>query len=177
MGFTKRMGSGLSFPFFILAVVVGALLFSVPSSAAVTKYDVSFELPAFSQGQYHRPYVAIWVEDSRHKAVRSVLLWQKKKKWLKDLSRYWRRVARSNDALVDSLTGATHGPDTYDVSWDGLDEQGHAVAAGEYSLCAEVAREGGGREAVCLPFAIGPQSVDEQMVGKHELLSLSLRTQ
>ena len=149
----------------------GLLLISSTSFAKQPTYQIDITLPVIEQGQYHRPYVALWIEDEQRVAQRSVLVWMKKDKWLVDLKRYWRRVARANRPIVDGVTGATKGAGTHTIMWDGLDDQGNPLPSGNYSVCLEAAREKGGREAICTKIAYGKTTL-AKATGKHELTSL-----
>ena len=69
---------------------------SLPESA---KLDVQFELPKIDTTMYARPYVAVWVEDSSRKSVKTIELWVGKDEWLKDLRSWWRKVGRYDREL------------------------------------------------------------------------------
>lgn len=149
------------------------LSFCSVSAMAAPNYQINVTLPVIENGQYHRPYVALWVEDKQRKAHRTLAVWMQKDKWLSDLKRFWRRVARSDRERVDAVTGATHGPGTYNLQWDGLNDHGETLAPGSYALCVEAAREKGGREALCVDFEYGTAASAFQ-TGEHELGRISL---
>lgn len=155
---------------YILLALLGTC--SLPVTA-MPAYQIKVTLPLIDSGQYHRPYVALWVEDKQHNAHRTLAVWMQKDKWLSDLKRFWRRVARSDRDLVDAVTGATHGPGTYSLQWDGLNDKGEKLMPGSYALCVEAAREKGGREALCVDFEFGTTDAVNK-VGEHELVSISL---
>ena len=127
-----------------------ALGFSMPAIAS--DLAISLQLPKISEGQYHRPYVAVWVEDSSEKSVRLIEIWREKPDWIKDLRRFWRKTGRSDQPLVDARTGATKGPGAYQLRWDGKDDKGALVPNGAYQLVIEAAREHGGRQLVKQKF-------------------------
>lgn len=93
-----------------------------------------------------RPYLAAWIEDARHNAVRTLALWYRKPRFLEDL-RAWSRAQRDASFNVassaSSVSGATRGPGKYTIDWDGKDSKGGYVKAGMYTVCLEVAREHG----------------------------------
>lgn len=120
--------------------------------ATASELEIALQLPKISEGQYHRPYVAVWVEDSNEKSVRLIEIWREKPDWIKDLRRFWRKTGRADQPLVDARTGATKGPGQYRLRWDGKDDQGVAVPNGEYQLVIEAAREHGGRQLVKQKF-------------------------
>lgn len=97
------------------------------------------------QGEYHPPYVAAWIENSKRKSVRTLLLWRKEPKWLKDIRRWWRNVGRKDAELVDAITSATHAAGSFPLSFKLNDDKQHALSDGSYTLFIEVVREKGGR--------------------------------
>ncbi|MGL5108414.1 MAG: DUF2271 domain-containing protein [Vibrio ordalii] len=112
------------------------------------KLDIEFELPRLEVGMYARPYVAVWIEDSQGKPVRTIALWQKDDTWLKDIRRWWRQVGRYDRQLVDAITSATRPAGQYKMFWDGKNDQGEILEQGNYVFFAEVVREHGGRDVV-----------------------------
>ena len=128
------------------------LLSGLVLPATASELEIALQLPKISEGQYHRPYVAVWVEDSSEKSVRLIEIWREKPDWIKDLRRFWRKTGRADQPLVDARTGATKGPGQYRLRWDGKDDQGVAVPNGEYQLVIEAAREHGGRQLVKQKF-------------------------
>lgn len=139
------------------ALLVGLMTGSAGVSAAELSLQV--EIPALQVAEYHRPYVAVWIENTRGRHQVDLALWydhdmrdDEGTKWLKDLRLWWRRSGRQLEFPVDGFTGATRPVGIHQVSWDstsaGLDD----LAAGEYRLVVEAAREVGGRELVKLPF-------------------------
>lgn len=126
-----------------LIVWFSALLLS--SNVIAAPSEITLELPQIETSQYHRPYVAVWVEDAQQQPVKLIALWVEKPDWLKDLRRFWRKIGRSNTALVDAVSGATQKPGHYKLHWDGKDDQGQMLATGNYTLFVEAAREQGGR--------------------------------
>ncbi len=115
---------------------------SWPSGFAMT---ISLTLPSIKARNYKRPYVAVWIEDGAGRIVRTVELWGKKPKYVKDLPGWWKASGRSED-LVQAISRATRSPGRYRLVWDGKDNEGSQVSPGEYVVCAEVAREHGGHE-------------------------------
>ncbi|MGB1262501.1 MAG: DUF2271 domain-containing protein [Cognaticolwellia sp.] len=110
------------------------------------------------QGEYHPPYVAAWLENNEKKSVRTLLLWRKEPKWLKDIRRWWRNVGRKNAALVDAITSATHAAGTFPLSFKALDDQKKPLPQGDYTLYIEVVREKGGRALLKQAFTLNNQT-------------------
>jgi hypothetical protein len=75
---------------------------------------------------------------------------------------------------VDAKTGATKGPGSYKVRWDGKDEQGKAVAAGNYVLFVEAAREQGGRNLAKQEFTWDGSAVQIEIKASKELGKIQL---
>lgn len=104
---------------------------------------ISLEIPkAMGGGRYRRPYVAVWIENSDDKIVRTVTVWGRQPRWLPDLSGWW-KLAKGNQDLVKAVTKATRAPGKYDVVWDGKDDKGKLLPQGKYTVKVEVNREHG----------------------------------
>ncbi|RVT47537.1 DUF2271 domain-containing protein [Rheinheimera sediminis] len=154
--------------------LVAALLLCCGTAIAQQELEVQVELPKIETGTYHRPYVAVWIEDEQQQPVRLVEAWLDKPDWIKDLRRFWRKLGRSEPQLVDARTGATKGPGSYKVRWDGKDEQGKAVAAGNYVLFVEAAREQGGRNLAKQAFSWDGSAVQIDIQASTELGKIKL---
>src|SRR5262249_32922270 len=87
-------------------------------------------------------YVAVWVEDSEGKALRTLAVWGNNAKYLRDLTNWW-KFAQNDRDLQKAITRATRAPGKYQLSWDGKDAQGKAVAQGTYTIRIETHREHG----------------------------------
>ncbi len=142
------------------ALLLGALLTSTMVSAA--GLNISVEVPKLTVAEYHTPYTAVWLESAEEgdkKTVKTLAVWYADKKregggekWLKDLRQWWRRDGRSLTFPVDGVSGATRLAGVHKLTFT----QGTAplgdLPKGSYSLLVEIAREGGGREVVKVPF-------------------------
>lgn len=124
--------------FLILMVVFSSNVFAETVSINIT-------VPVINEQPYHRPYMAVWVETPERVGVHTIAVWHKKKRWLKDMRQWWRKLGREDAAEYDSVTKATPKPGSYQLSWDGMDTNGKQLAAGDYYLCFEAAREDGSR--------------------------------
>ncbi|QFT12644.1 DUF2271 domain-containing protein [Vibrio sp. THAF190c] len=133
---------------------------SLPESA---KLDVQFELPKIDTTMYARPYVAVWVEDSSRKSVKTIELWVGKDEWLKDLRSWWRKVGRYDRELVDAVTSATRPAGQYRFAWDGKSDSGEKLEQGEYTIHIEVVREHGGRNYLRQKVMLGSENVSYQL--------------
>jgi hypothetical protein len=103
---------------------------------------VALELPSVKAGRYRKPYTAVWIEDDKGKAVRTLAVWGNSPKYLKDLNDWW-KIGKGDGALVRAVTRATRGPGKYDLAWDGKDDKGNALPQGTYTVRVEVHREFG----------------------------------
>jgi thiamine biosynthesis lipoprotein ApbE len=109
---------------------------------------VKVELPRSDNPRYHRPYVAVWIEDKDKYPVRTVALWFKNPRWLNELKAWYgedrvRNLAEGTD-ISGTVSSATRAPGTYTLKWDGKDNNGKLVKAGKYTVVIEAAREHGG---------------------------------
>ena len=88
------------------------------------------------------PYVAIWVDDERGRAVRTVAVWGDRWRYLPELADWW-AIAKNDRALNTTATRATRPAGEYTVTWNGLDDKGAALPTGQYRINLEVSREHG----------------------------------
>lgn len=139
---------------FVSALCLSSSLLWHGTSSAASQVEIQVEVPAIQTAQYHRPYVAIWVENAQQESVKLLAVWRKEPDWLKDLRRFWRKIGRINTELADAMTGATKRPGTYTLEWDGKDDSGNDLPAGTYTLLAEAAREQGGRSLIRQEFVL-----------------------
>jgi len=106
---------------------------------------VSFEFNAI-EGNGHRPFAAVWVEDANKIPIRNLALWYNKPKWLPDL-RNWYRINgesfKTDKNNYASVTGATRSPGKYTIKWDGKNDKGQYVPQGKYTIIIETAKEHG----------------------------------
>ena len=153
--------------------------FACISAARAGDLALSVELPRIDVAEYHRPYVAMWLQNSDNGDVTNLVVWyqldksdEKGEQWLKDMRQWWRRSGRGLDMPVDGITGATQQPGVHTVDTKNLKN----LAAGSYKLYVEAAREVGGRELLQIPFewpAKSSQLLEVQ--GKTELGKIALQ--
>jgi len=134
-------------------------------TAAVTAVPVlsaeltlKVQLPRMDIAEYHRPYLAAWVEKASDQSYAgNVALWYDLKKrdnggakWLKDMRSWWRKSGHDT-AVVDGVTGATRTAGDHAINL--LDAKAvTALPPGQYEVVVEAARENGGREVLRVPF-------------------------
>ena len=138
-----------------------ALTGEAPATAAAGETAPAADADAWPDGwgltitltlarQRHRPYVAVWIEDARGQAVRTVAVWGREQKYLKDLPKWW-AIARQ-DAALKTRTSASRRAGQYALVWDGQDDAGHPLPPGRYTVRVETAAEK------------GPHTLDEQAI-------------
>jgi len=161
----KRLGLCIALLSGVLLPAFFATAAPIPATATL---DVEFSLPKIESTMYARPYVAVWIENSKRKSVRTVELWVGKDEWLKDLRSWWRKVGRYDRALVDGVTSATRPAGDYRFTWDGLDNDGNRVEAGKYTFYVEVVREHGGRNYIRQKMTLGDKPFSHSIAPTEE---------
>jgi thiamine biosynthesis lipoprotein len=135
---------------------------------------LNYTLPTFaSQTAYARPYVAIWITDSKKALRKNLLLLGKDQRWARENTRWWRQVGRTHPDLLDGTARPTRAPGEYRLTWDGRDEDGMPLPAGDYTLHIEAARQDGGHNYQTLPFTLGTAKTLE-LAGEGEIGKLVL---
>lgn len=104
-------------------------------------YAMTMDVPLTANG-WKRPYLAIWVEDTKGSLVRNIALFASKPRYLNEL-REWYSVNVRAGANWRSVARPTRGPGRYSFVWDGLDEEGRPAPEGSYRVFVECAVEHG----------------------------------
>lgn len=164
----------------IFSTVLLASLLASPVMAA--DLSVSIEVPTLKVAEYHKPYVAVWIEREDASIASHLAVWYDMKlknneglKWLKDMRQWWRRGGRGLEMPVDGVSGATRAPGTHTLSFSDSKAPLKSLAAGKYKLVVEAAREVGGREVLSIPFQWPPQKVEKLSAnGNSELGAVAL---
>lgn len=144
---------------------------------------VKFDLPTLNVAEYHKPYVAIWIEkgDASVAANLAVLYDVKKNnnaglKWVKDLRQWWRKAGRDVTLPLDGVSGATRNAGEQTMTFGNARTQFDKLPPGDYKLVIEAAREAGGRELVRIPFSLPVKAAQNASAsGKEELGAVSLK--
>jgi hypothetical protein len=152
--------------------------------AMAADLSVKFDLPQLNVAEYHKPYVAIWLERADQSvAANLAVLYDLKKdaagdKWVKDLRTWWRKAGRDAKFPLDGVSGATRPAGSQTMKFDGAKHGLDKLPAGDYKLVVEAAREAGGRELVKVPFTwTGKGKVAANAAGKEELGAVALELQ
>ena len=166
---------------FTRSTLLAATLLAAVSQVQAADLDVTVALPKLDVAEYHKPYVAVWIEDNSNQVVSNLAVWYDTKKqnnggekWLKDLRQWWRRGGRSLDLPVDGVSGATQGPGEHTLHFTLGKEPLAALANGDYRLRVEAAREVGGRELLEIPFSWPAKASTLSAQGSNELSAITL---
>ena len=135
--------------------------------------SLTLNLPKVSGGEYHAPYVVVWVTDAQKNLVRTLHVWGNKPKWLDSNYVWWRRHGRKMDQIT-TIAKPSRPPGQYQISWDGLDDQGQRVPAGPYTLHIEAAREHGGHSYQSFVIDPGTGPRQQRLPAQGELGELLL---
>ena len=158
-----------------LTIALSGLL-ATPAYAATL--DINVEIPKLNVAEYHRPYVAVWIEGADQKVAANLSVWYQQTsnseghgtKWLPDLRQWWRKSGRTLKVPVDGVTGPTRPVGTHALKFDEKNPALAKLPAGQYTLVVEAAREVGGRELLKIPFEWkGKSPSTGKAQGKEEL--------
>ncbi len=113
------------------AVAIGGAARQPPTSASAWR---SRSLPV---AEYHRPYVAIWIEGADQTIAANLAVWYQVRgdhtKWLPDLRQWWRRGGRDLKVPVDGLTGATRPVGQHLLKFDATQAPLSGLKPGQYA--------------------------------------------
>ena len=148
-----------------LPVYTAALTGLMATPALAADLELSLEIPRLTVAEYHRPYVAVWIENPDKTAVKTLAVWYDVKlknsegeKWLKDMRQWWRRAGRDMSLPADGVSAATRAPGKHQVVFKGGAAPLGKLPAGQYNLVVEAAREVGGVEVLRAPFQWPPKA-------------------
>ena len=162
---------------FVITAAVSSL---AAGSAIAGEASISVDIPRLNVVEYHKPYVAFWLEGADGGKVTNLAVWYDVKhkdneggKWLKDMRQWWRRTGRDLEVPIDGVTGATKPAGKHPITL--ADAATAKLTPGAYKFVVEAAREVGGREVVTIPFQWPPAKADLQSAsGSSELGEIKL---
>lgn len=170
-----------------LALAAAVLPFA---GAQAAELKVKVAIPQLDVAEYHRPYVAVWIERPDASVAANLAVWYQQPrarggenkeggesgtKWLPDLRQWWRRSGRSIELPVDGVTGATRPAGVHELVFSDAKPPLQGLAAGSYNLVVEAAREVGGRELLKVPFQWPPaEATSGSAKGEAELGVIAL---
>lgn len=135
---------------------IALTLLAFGGAATAADLSLSVEIPQLPVAEYHRPYVAIWIEGADQNIAANLAVWYQVRgdhtKWLPDLRQWWRRGGRDLKVPVDGLTGATRPVGQHLLKFEAAQAPLMGLKPGQYTVVVEAVREVGGREAVRIPF-------------------------
>ena len=157
-------------------------LAALATSAHAADVQLKIELPRINVAEYHKPYVAVWLEKpGESQAAAQLALWYDTKKpnnggakWLRDMRQWWRAGGRALTLPADGVSGATRAPGEHVLNLSNHPALAK-LPAGQYELIVEVGREAGGREVRRIPFAWPAKAaVETKVQGDDEVGALQL---
>ena len=137
-------------------------------SSADFKLTLDYSIPSQGGRGYERPYVAIWVSNMRNQPIKNLILYGGEQRWAGSNQRWWRYVGRRSTVERINVTRPTRGPGEYQLVWDGRDDSGTLLQAGDYLLHVEASREHGGHsyKNIKFSFAEGSQVIEQAQFGE-----------
>ncbi|MDD3018600.1 MAG: DUF2271 domain-containing protein [Comamonas sp.] len=165
------------------AALTAASTLALSAPALAAGLSVGVEIPRLQVAEYHRPYVAIWIERADHSVASTLSVWYDLKlknaegtKWLKDMRQWWRRTGRELQLPIDGVSSPTRPVGQHQLEFTEGQSPLNALPPGDYKLVVEAAREVGGRELVSIPFSWpATQATNLQAQGKTELGAITLQ--
>ncbi|TDR42535.1 thiamine biosynthesis lipoprotein [Tahibacter aquaticus] len=148
---------------------------SEPAWPAGFSFTLDYEIPRIDAADYTRPYLAIWIAAADGTALSQLLVLGDNTRWLQLLPQWWRRHGRANEASLSGIARATRKAGRYSLDWNGRDDQGRALPAGNYVVHIEAAREHGAHETLQLPFTLSNVPFQATRQGQSEIGRVSLQ--
>ena len=164
------------------APFLSALLL-IATQCDAASLNLSLTVPTINATEYHRPYIAVWIERPDASVAANLAVWYQQTatregdgtKWLADLRQWWRRSGRQQTYPIDGVSGATRPAGMHQLRFKSQTEPLKSLAAGNYRLVVEAAREVGGRELLKLDFTWPPTTTKQKSIqGKTELGAIQL---
>lgn len=152
------------------------------ASSSAAKWPAAYQavlevnIPKIAVDNYRAPYVSVWVTDSDKKIVRTLAVWGKDEKWINSNYVWWRRYGRQMTNL-DAVAKPSRQPGNYKLAWDGKDEQGKAVAAGQYQIHIETTREHGDHSYQSFNLDVKAKPSAQNLAAQKEIGALKLNFQ
>ena len=137
---------------------------------------IDLTIPRLNVENYRVPYVSVWITDSDKKLVRTLAVWGKDQKWINSNYVWWRRYGRQMPNL-DAVAKPSRQPGQYKLAWDGKDDHGKLVAAGNYIMHIETTREHGGHSYQSMNFEVKPKASSQSLPAQAEVGAVKLNFQ
>ena len=164
-------------------LISAALTTLTATSSLAAEAVISVDIPQLNVAEYHKPYVAMWIESADGDKITNLAVWYDVKhkdnqgtKWLKDMRQWWRRTGRELTMPADGLSSPTRAPGTHQLTFNSAAKPLDGLTPGRYQLVIEAAREVGGRELLRVPFEWPPKApATAQAKGESELGAVTLK--
>ncbi len=138
--------------------------------------QVEVNIPKISVENYRAPYVSVWVTDANKKLVKTLAVWGKDQKWINSNYVWWRRYGRQM-TNIDAVAKPSRQPGQYKLAWDGKDEDGKMVNAGQYIIHIETSREHGDHSYQTVELNVAPKASSQTLPAQAEIGALKLNFQ
>lgn len=138
---------------------------------------VNLEINLQKEGVVKRPYVAVWIEDENHAAVRTISVWHGSDRYMPELKSWYlkyRGLYATDKNFSGSVTSATRPAGKYTVKWDGKDDKGDYVKPGKYIIKIEASREHGTYQLMRQEIVCDETPKTISLPGNIEIASVSL---
>ena len=152
------------------------------ASASSAKWPAGYQavidltIPKVATDKYRAPYVSVWVTDENKKLVRSLAVWGKHEKWINSNYVWWRRYGRQMTNL-DAVAKPSRQPGNYKLAWDGKDDHGKPVAAGNYIVHIETSREHGDHSYQTMDLEVKAKASNKQLPAQTEIGAVKMNFQ
>ena len=137
---------------------------------------IDVTIPKLDVEKYRAPYVNVWVTDSDKKLVRTLAVWGKDDRWINTNYVWWRRYGRQMTNL-DAVAKPSRQPGQYKLAWDGKDDNGKAVTAGQYQIHIETAREHGDHSYQTMNLEVKAKASNQTLAAQKEIGAIKLNFQ
>ena len=155
---------------------------TVAASQSSAKWPAGYQaiidltIPKIAVEKYRAPYVSVWVTDANKKIVRILAVWGKDEKWINSNYVWYRRYGRQMPNL-DAVAKPSRQPGHYKLAWDGKDETGKAVAAGQYLIHIETSREHGEHSYQTFNLDVKAKGSNQTLPAQKEIGTVQLNFQ
>ncbi|MEC5129050.1 DUF2271 domain-containing protein [Verrucomicrobiales bacterium BCK34] len=170
--------------FKLLLCAIPTLLLTGSLPVTAGELTAKIVIPELDVAEYHRPYVAVWIETPERELIQHIAVWydtemenKEGETWLKDLRQWWRKGGRSLQMPVEAVSGPTKPVGEHEISIPLDSPLLSKLKPGPYFFVVEASREVGGREMQRVPFewSLTPK-IDEEVQGETELGKITLKS-
>ena len=97
-------------------------------------------MPRLDVAEYHRPYVAIWIENPDQSVAADLAVWydvareQRRHRMAQDMRQWWRRSGRNQQFPVDGVSGATKPAGKHALAFNAAAKPLAQLKPGQYAV-------------------------------------------